>query len=154
MTTPIKTSSGINLWELTNYSLVEEYADYQNDLARVQKTLGHLEQEIHARLDAASATALTDDDGVILVKRTPRTPDYDQGLLVALKEALTAEAYGESWVEGGIKETFVAARWDMRQVLKWARTLGKPVQDILDRARLPGKPGNLEFAEAPAADAG
>ena len=141
---------------LSNQDLIKARRQAQAMLAQYESELGHIDQMIHARLDVTEATALTDDDGVILVKRTPRTPDYDQGLLVALKEApgFAGEAYKESWVEEWIKETTVAAHWDMQQVKKWARTLGKPVLDILDRARLPGKPGKLEFAEVPAADAG
>lgn len=149
MATPIKNEFGTNLWELTHESLVLEYAHFRDKIAEQQKYLGHIDQEIHARMDAASATALTNDDGEILVKRTPAKPEYDQGLLVALKEVpgFAGDAYKESWVEEWTKETVVVAHWDMVKLNKWSRTIGKPVQDILNRARLPEQRGKLKFIE-------
>ena len=154
MTTNISATTEVVAKLLTNNALVQEYNSAVATMESYKRVAGHLEQQIHTRLAAIDANALTDDDGVILVKRTPRTPDYDQGYLVALKEILSDDSYKECWVEAWAKETIVAAHWDMQQVKKYARMLGKSVQDILDRARLPGKPGKLEFAEVPAADAG
>ena len=132
---------------LSNQDLMKARQQAQAMLAQYESELGHIDQMIHARLDITEATALTDDDGVILVKRTPADPKYDQGLLRALFEIMPDGALSECFEFEHEEKITKPDKWNMTKVKKWARTLGKPVLDILDRARLPGKPGNLTFPD-------
>lgn len=137
------------LEDLTNEELVEERRRVQVEAKLLTDHLGHIDQRIHTLMDANEAQALTDDEGVIIVERKPKgSPSYDQGILRAIIEApgFNDEAFEECWIteyEEPVKR--VPAHWNMGKVLKWARKLGKPVQDIVDRAKLPQATGNLEF---------
>ena len=133
--------------ELSNTRLAEAYADALDEQRSAMEQAGHLEQEIHARIDANGGRALTNDDGEVLVRRKPSKPEYDLAALVPLKEILSDAALAECWVAEWEKTTVIEAHWDFTKLNKHARDVGKPVTDVMDPARLPGKPGKLELVE-------
>ena len=134
----------------TANELLRDYKIAVSRLATAQAGLGHIEQEIHARIDAAGGTALVNSDGGILLKRKHVTPTYDMALLVALKEKLTDEAIAEvfydAWDEP--KTIHHEAGYNGTQLNKWATAVGWPVREIMDRAALATRPGKLELPDA------
>jgi len=142
MTTKLDIIAQENLTQLTNDELVGAHREAKAHLERYKRQVGFMELEMHQRMDAVGSRALADGNGEILVTRRPPAPEYDQNLLVPLREVLTHEAFGESYV------TKTTESWNMTKLKKWAGLLGKPVQDIMDRALLPvTRVGKLEFPE-------
>lgn len=135
--------------EMTVQNLVDQYLAARDQRAQAQRDMDAAHRQLAAiAADLGNARALTNDDGEIVCDLTYPTPVYDYSILHALLE-ISPEVYHDAYTPAH-DETIVRhtpAKWHLTKLNKWGRTLGAPVQRLIDQARLPGQLPKISFPQ-------
>ena len=137
--TTVDTETGevVDVWEgAETIALIGQYVEFKRAMAMLQEDLGHIEMELVRRMDAEGATQYPHPNYEV---KLTRAKTYDYGKLAALRELLPPEEISKAWTPAHQKLVDVPESWDFRVARTWGR-YGKDVQDVIERATIPGAP--------------
>jgi len=128
---------------LSDEELLDDYWRRKGDLEELAKRLGHVEQEIFARMDNRESTAIPSETYVC---EAVTKNEYDHTAFTPLKEVFNdadlATCYEPEHTE--TKPVHYAAKWNTVKVIALAKRYGLKAEGIVARARSQGRP-KLKF---------
>ena len=122
----------------TDAELADSIAMNQNSIAVLQEDQGRAERELTHRLQSRNALELAHP--TLEVKLVYPSPVYETAKLMALAELVPPEAFDAAYKSEWVKQVPQPARFDGRGLNVLARLYGKPVTDLLEKAKLPSSP--------------
>ena len=122
---------------LSDHTLAEAIVAAQEALADLQRSIDEMRADVQRRITDAGGTMLDNDQFLIELK--PGPVSLDVGIIIAVKEQLSAENLAKCYTPAHQETIDVPEKWSLVQLNALARRYGV-VARIVERARVPGRP--------------
>lgn len=124
--------------------LLETWSKLTEGVDHLTEQRDRIEMEMGQRLRDRGATLMVGSGcHAALVEDTAT---YDHGILYAglgEMDVVPKEFFDKGYTPEHFETQTIEARFNMTQVKMWRNRFGNHVGDVMDRARLPGRPGRL-----------
>lgn len=128
--------------QVSDGELLERRIALSDGIEELKEELGRVDMEIVHRIEADNAKVLVTDQHE--ASRANGTPTLDYGKLTPLKEGVMVE---EDLLDCYIYEhkemVVVPEKWSLAKLNEMARKYGDPVGNVLEEAKIPGRPGPM-----------
>lgn len=123
--------------EATSEWLIQLLIDVTTQEEALRQRRYLLEAELQARMEAEGATEIPHETH--RVRLVSDTPNYDMGIIVALRELLTDTDLHAACTPAHTKEISVPEKWNGTRLNSYELRYGGQVAKVIQQARIPGR---------------